>query len=170
MQRQPRKVLRALVTPRLERPSAMLSLRIILGHGKRVTCRGVVLGNTSGGGLIERAALLSWAAFSLFDLGGHCRVDSRCLFKTPKGRERPEIFAPPPYRRGHDHNSFHRRFHIRLPASRRASLELELIALRHQVSVLWRQRPSRIWLFSTDRLLWVGFTGFGRRSSTPWCW
>ena len=45
-----------------------LSLRIILGHGKRVICRGVVLGNTSGGGVIERVALLSWAAFSLFDL------------------------------------------------------------------------------------------------------
>jgi putative transposase len=38
---------------------------------------------------------------------------------------------------------------------RRASLELELIALRHQVSVLRRPRPGRIWLFSTDRLLWV---------------
>ena len=50
---------------------------------------------------------------------------------------------------------------------RRASLELELIALRHQVSVLRRQRPGRIWLFSTDRLLWIGiakafgFTGGG---------
>ncbi len=38
---------------------------------------------------------------------------------------------------------------------RRASLELELIALRHQVSVLQRQHPGRIRLFSTDRLLWV---------------
>jgi putative transposase len=38
---------------------------------------------------------------------------------------------------------------------RRASLELELIALRHQVSVLRRQRPCRLRLFSTDRLLWV---------------
>ena len=38
---------------------------------------------------------------------------------------------------------------------RRASLELELIALRHQVSVLRRQRPGRLRLFSTDRLLWV---------------
>jgi len=38
---------------------------------------------------------------------------------------------------------------------RRASLELELIGLRHQVSVLRRQHPGRIWLFSTDRLLWV---------------
>src|ERR1017187_9614162 len=38
---------------------------------------------------------------------------------------------------------------------RRASLELELIALRHQVSVLRRQRPGRVRLFSTDRLLWV---------------
>jgi putative transposase len=37
----------------------------------------------------------------------------------------------------------------------RASLELELIALRHQVSVLRRQHPGRPQLFSTDRLLWV---------------
>jgi hypothetical protein len=37
----------------------------------------------------------------------------------------------------------------------RASLELELIALRHQVTVLRRQRPGRPRLFSTDRLLWV---------------
>ena len=37
----------------------------------------------------------------------------------------------------------------------RASLELELIALRHQVSVLRRQRPGRPRLFSTDRLLWT---------------
>jgi hypothetical protein len=35
----------------------------------------------------------------------------------------------------------------------RASLELELIALRHQVIVLRRQRPGRLWLFFTDRLL-----------------
>jgi putative transposase len=38
---------------------------------------------------------------------------------------------------------------------RRASLELELIGLRHQVSVLRRQHPGRIRFFSTDRLLWV---------------
>src|SRR3984893_2307862 len=38
---------------------------------------------------------------------------------------------------------------------RRASLEVELIALRHQVSVLRRRRTGRIWFFSTDRLLWV---------------
>lgn len=37
----------------------------------------------------------------------------------------------------------------------RASLELELIALRHQVSVLRRQRPARARLFCADRLLWV---------------
>ena len=38
---------------------------------------------------------------------------------------------------------------------RRASLELELVALRHQVAVLRRQRPGRLRLFSTDRLLWI---------------
>ena len=37
----------------------------------------------------------------------------------------------------------------------RASLELELIALRHQVTVLRRQHPSRPRLFRADRLLWV---------------
>ncbi|WP_292534208.1 integrase core domain-containing protein [Methylocystis sp.] len=37
----------------------------------------------------------------------------------------------------------------------RASLELELVALRHQVTVLHRQRPGQLRLFSADRLLWV---------------
>ena len=37
----------------------------------------------------------------------------------------------------------------------RTSLELELIALRHQLTVLRRQRPDRPRLFSTDRLLWA---------------
>jgi transposase InsO family protein len=37
----------------------------------------------------------------------------------------------------------------------RASLELELVALRHQLTVLRRQRPGRLRFFSTDRLLWV---------------
>src|ERR1700726_3633146 len=38
---------------------------------------------------------------------------------------------------------------------RRASLELELVALRHQLAVLRRQRPGRLRIFSTDRLLWM---------------
>jgi transposase InsO family protein len=37
----------------------------------------------------------------------------------------------------------------------RASLELEVVALRHQVTVLRRQRSGRLRFFSTDRLLWV---------------
>ena len=37
----------------------------------------------------------------------------------------------------------------------RASLELELVSLRHQVTVLRRQRPGRARLFCADRLLWV---------------
>src|SRR4030081_3329290 len=37
----------------------------------------------------------------------------------------------------------------------RASLELEVVALRHQVAVLRRQRPGRPKLFRADRLLWV---------------
>jgi putative transposase len=37
----------------------------------------------------------------------------------------------------------------------RASLELELVALRHQVTALRRQRPGHPRLFSTDRVLRV---------------
>jgi putative transposase len=37
----------------------------------------------------------------------------------------------------------------------RVELELEVIALRHQLAVLRRQRPGRIQLFSIDRLIWV---------------
>ena len=37
----------------------------------------------------------------------------------------------------------------------RAALELEVIALRHQLAVLRRQRPGRARLFAIDRLLWV---------------
>ena len=36
----------------------------------------------------------------------------------------------------------------------RISLELELVALQHQVAVLRRQRKGRLRLFFTDRLLW----------------
>ena len=36
-----------------------------------------------------------------------------------------------------------------------AELELELIALRHQVPVLNRQRRSRLRWYSVDRMLWV---------------
>ena len=42
-------------------------------------------------------------------------------------------------------------FHFRS----RASLELELVALRHQRAVLRRQRPGRLRIFATDRLLWM---------------
>src|SRR5271167_98454 len=37
----------------------------------------------------------------------------------------------------------------------RATLELENLALRHQLRVLRRQRPGRPWLFAVDRLLWI---------------
>jgi putative transposase len=37
----------------------------------------------------------------------------------------------------------------------RASLELELIALRHQLGVLKRRPPGRARFFFADRLLWI---------------
>ncbi len=37
----------------------------------------------------------------------------------------------------------------------RASLELEVLALRHQVAVLHRQRPGPAWFRRGDRLLWA---------------
>jgi hypothetical protein len=37
----------------------------------------------------------------------------------------------------------------------RVELELEVIALRHQLAVLRRQRPGRPQLFALDRLLWI---------------
>ena len=37
----------------------------------------------------------------------------------------------------------------------RATLELKLVALQHQLAVLSRQRPGRFQLSSLDRLLWV---------------
>jgi hypothetical protein len=37
----------------------------------------------------------------------------------------------------------------------RAELELEVIALRHQLAILHRQRPGRPQLFALDRLFWI---------------
>ena len=45
----------------------------------------------------------------------------------------------------------------------RAELELEVFALRHQLAVLRRQRPSRPRLCSIDRLLWVRLYRVWRR-------
>jgi len=44
----------------------------------------------------------------------------------------------------------------------RAAVELENLALRHQLHVLRRQRPGRPSLFAIDRLLWSGCTEYGR--------
>jgi hypothetical protein len=48
----------------------------------------------------------------------------------------------------------------------RASLELKLIALQHQLAVLRRQRPSDLSFHLSTGCCGFGCTGFGRRSST----
>jgi hypothetical protein len=48
----------------------------------------------------------------------------------------------------------------------RADLELEVMALRHQLAVLRRQHPGRSRLFSIDRLLWIWLYRYGRVAST----
>jgi putative transposase len=40
-------------------------------------------------------------------------------------------------------------------ASSRSALQLEILALRHQLEVLQRTRPRRVRLAKTDRYLWV---------------
>jgi putative transposase len=44
---------------------------------------------------------------------------------------------------------------VRTFARSRAALELEILALRHQLEVLQRTRPRRVRLAKTDRWLWV---------------
>src|SRR5438034_5323237 len=44
---------------------------------------------------------------------------------------------------------------LRTWAHSRAALQLEILALRHQLQVLQRTRPRRLRLATTDRCLWV---------------
>jgi putative transposase len=44
---------------------------------------------------------------------------------------------------------------LRTAARSRAELQLEVLALRHQLRVLQRTRPRRVQLVKTDRWLWV---------------
>jgi hypothetical protein len=44
----------------------------------------------------------------------------------------------------------------------RAALQLEILALRHQLQVLERTRPRRVQLTRSDRLLWVWLSGVWR--------
>jgi len=44
---------------------------------------------------------------------------------------------------------------VRASVRSRAALQLEILALRHQLHVLERSRPRRVRLTQSDRLLWV---------------
>ena len=75
--------------------------------------------------------------------------------KFPQGWEALENVAGQPYR--HDMVTIFCGL-VSIVAFRfrsRASLELRLLALQHQLAVLRRQRPGRPPLSSLDRLLWV---------------
>src|SRR6266540_7398056 len=77
------------------------------------------------------------------------------MLKTPKRWESLEICAPSPYLVGMITILSAVVSILAFRLRSRASLELELIALRNQVSVLRRQHPGRPRFVSTDRLLWV---------------
>ena len=62
-------------------------------------------------------------------------------------RDRPEKFL--------EQGTFPPQTAAGLEISTRAELELEIIALRHQVAVLHRQQSGRLHLCSIDRMLWV---------------
>jgi bifunctional non-homologous end joining protein LigD len=91
-----------------------------------------------------------------------------CLLRTPKHPESLAFFVTQSYRHRHAHASVRPlgsllSFRVRS----RLTLELELVALRHQLTVLRRQRPGQPRLFSADRLLWVWlFCPWSRFS--PW--
>ena len=77
------------------------------------------------------------------------------LLKTPKEAKRLEFWI-------HRHSVLgmleHVRFVVAVLTRRfcsRAVVELENLALRHQLHVLRRQRPGRLRLLTIDRLLWV---------------
>jgi transposase InsO family protein len=47
---------------------------------------------------------------------------------------------------------------VRASVRTRAALQLEILALRHQLQVLERSRPRRVRLTQADRLLWIGIS------------
>ena len=97
---------------------------------------------------------MKWTLWLMLLRCGQAATLQLSMLKTPMCRERLEIF---PRRTVADMITMISAF-VSLLAFRfrsRAGLELELVALRHQVAVLRRRRKGRIQLFSTDRLLWV---------------
>src|SRR6516225_11996173 len=55
-------------------------------------------------------------------------------------------------------------FSIRSWLRSRAALQVEILALRHQLTILKRSQRGRLRLNSADRLLWVGLS----RLWSPW--
>jgi hypothetical protein len=78
-----------------------------------------------------------------------------CLLKTQIGENEQRFLRRRHTVVGMITISFRPRFPALLPCSTSRLPGTELVALRHQVSVLRRQRKGRLQLFSTDRLLWV---------------
>jgi hypothetical protein len=55
---------------------------------------------------------------------------------------------------------------LRTLAYSRAAVQLEVLALRHQLEVLQRTRPRRVRLVKTDRWFWVMLSRFWTRWRT----
>src|SRR5215470_6003689 len=51
----------------------------------------------------------------------------------------------------------------------RLDLQLEILALRHQIAVLQRSAKKRPRLTATDRLLWVSLSASGAVGARCWC-
>jgi hypothetical protein len=83
-------------------------------------------------------------------------ADSPVLAQNCGNIEKAAISSSGPHILGwHGYDPARARLLLSFRFRSRASLELELVALRHQVIVLRRQRPHRLRLLSADRLLWV---------------
>jgi hypothetical protein len=78
-----------------------------------------------------------------------------CLLKTPYARSRLKLLTVPDRLPAMLAVLISVRRTVRISLRSRAALQLEILALRHQLQVLERSRRRRARLTACDRLLWV---------------